>query len=419
MKNRNLFLTIYVLFLLSCYSRPVHPSDEIEIKLEIETEIEIENETEIKKEKVKKTKTKAETEANIPVSYSLTFTAVGDNLYHNSMLTSSFSEGVYNFKPIYTEIKSIVENSDVAFINQETPMAKSRPFAGFPVFNSPPALAHDLIDTGFDVFNLANNHAMDTGAQGLYETLDFLDTLKDITVIGARRSGESERIITKNNISLGFLAYSFSLNGFKLPANNSNLVSLINRDKMSQEIKALRPLCDFLIVSMHWGEEYMLEPSKEQIELAQFLAELHVDLIIGHHPHVLQRADTITLPDGRKTVVYYSLGNLVTHQLEWERLIGGMAVVTFTKETVQSADGEILTEEKSITSFGMIPLVTHFDRSFKNTKIYPLYAYTEELLAVHGLRWRPAGPITLNFFNNVLKRLRVDIITEYPFVEDE
>ena len=410
MKNRNIFLIIFVLF-FSCYSSPAHQSNEIEFgkgvfedDTKTETKIEIESEKKIAE--------------NISSSYSLTFTAVGDNLYHNSMLTSSLNEGVYDFTPIYTEIKNIIKNSDIAFINQETPMAKSRPFAGYPVFNSPPALAHALKDTGFNVFNLANNHAMDTGAQGLYETLDFLDTIEGITVIGARRSGDSARIITKNNITMGFLAYTFSLNGHQLPANNLHLVSLINRPRMKHEIEALRPLCDFLIVSMHWGDEYMLEPSKEQIALAQFLAELNVDLIIGHHPHVLQRSDTITLPNGRKTIVYYSLGNLVTHQLEWERLIGGMAVVTFTKEAVQSADGEILTEEKSITGFGMIPLVTHFDRSFKNTKIYPLYEYTEELLAVHGLRWRPAGAITLSFFNNVLTRLKTEIITENPFVED-
>jgi len=423
LKDKNLFLAIAVLFFLSCYSRPAYPLDEIDAELQTENETEIKTDVvkETKKEPKKITKKEIKIEADVPVSYSLTLTAVGDNLYHNSMITSSLIDGVYNFAPVYSEIKKLVENSDIAFINQETPMAgTSYGYTGYPVFNSPQTLAHALVETGFDVFNFANNHAMDMRAQGLYATLDFFETIEGITVIGARRAGESARIITKNNISLGFLAYTFGVNSYTIPSNNTNLVSLIDRPKMKEEIEALRPLCDFLIVSMHWGEEYMQEPSREQISLAQFLAELNVDLIIGHHPHVLQRVDTITLPDGRKTICYYSLGNLVTHQLEWERLIGGMAVVTFTKEGIRSATGEVTwSEENSITDFGMIPLVTHFDRSFRNTKVYPLYAYTEELLAVHGLRWRAAGPITLNFFNNVLNRMKVKIITEYPFAEDE
>jgi len=420
MKNNRLFFSIFIFIFVSCSLAPIHSRGGFEINTEGDKRIKIknDNENEIDTEKNTEIETEIEkkTRSARPVTYTLTFTAVGDNLYHNSMLTSALSNGVYDFSPNYTEIKNIITNSDVAFINQETPMAKSRPYAGYPVFNSPPVLAHTLVETGFTVFNFANNHALDTGAAGLYETLDFLDTIKEITVIGARRAGESARIVTKNNISLGFLAYTFGINGVPLPANNPNLVSLINRTKMKQEIEALRPLCDFLIVSMHWGEEYHLSPSKEQIDLAVFLAELDVDLIIGHHPHVLQKADTITLPDGRKTIVYYSLGNLVTHQLEWERLIGGMAVVTFTKEGIETADGEITwTGERAIADFGMIPLVTHIENTFRKTKIYPLYSYTDELLTVHSLRARPAGPIKIDFFYNVLKRLNVKIIMHDPF----
>jgi len=430
MKCNGIILSFFILVFISCSSGPVHPAGGPETNavknsnfgIKNKTDSDSETDTNINADLYTYISDKHETkiQADKPVVFTLTFTAVGDNLYHNSMLTSALSNGVYDFTPNYTEIKSIITKSDIAFINQETPMAKSRQFAGYPVFNSPPVLAHTLVETGFNVFNLANNHALDTGVAGLYETLDFLDTIKEITVIGARRSGESARIVTKNNISLGFLAYTFGINGVQLPANNPNLVSLINRTKMKQEIENLRPLCDFLIVSMHWGEEYMLEPSKGQIDLAKFLAELDVDLIIGHHPHVLQKADTITLPNGKKTIVYYSLGNLITHQLEWERLIGGMAVVTFTKEGTQSADGEITwTGEKAITDFGMIPLVTHIEKSFSKTKIYPLYAYTDELLAVHSLRARAAGSVPMSFFYNVLKRMNTKIILEDPFIENQ
>ena len=333
---------------------------------------------------------------------SITLIAAGDNLFHESLIRSALTEdGTYDFNPIYTEVKSIVQKADIAFINQETVMAGTRfGYSGYPAFNTPQSLANTLAATGFDILNLANNHAMDMGAAGLYATLDYLDTFKEFTVIGARKSGESARVITKNNVKFGFLSYTFSLNGIPLPRDNPSAVSMIDRNKMTEEISALRPLCDFLIVSMHWGAEYLLEPDKSQTDLAKFLAEQNVDLVIGHHPHVLQRVETIILPNGRKTVVFYSLGNFVSHQRERERIIGGIMVVTFN------------TKDLVISDFGMIPVVTHFDRSFRNTKVIPLSLYTEEQLEAHALKNAGNG-LSMDFFNGVLDRLQTKIISRH------
>ena len=391
MKNKIIIFAFTIFLLLSCHAKPVVASNDVE-----------------------------EVNVFIPKRFTLTFAAVGDNLFHHSVYGSSLVNGVYDFTPIYSEVKDIIQKADISFINQETVMAGSRfGYSGFPLFNTPQALTQTLADTGFNIVNLANNHDLDMGAAGLYNTLDLLDTIEGITVIGARREGESARIITKNNITLGFLAYTFSTNGIPIPRNNPNLVSLINREVMTREITALRPLCDFLIVSMHWGAEYRLQPGRDQIELAQFLAELEVDLIIGHHPHVLQRVETITLPNGRQTLCFYSLGNFVSHQLEKETLIGGMAVLTFVKEEIMSESGEII-EKLTITDVGKLPLITHYDRRFRNTKIYPLYLYTEELLQQHGFhrpdhrRVDPHG-FTMNFFNTVTNRLQTRILTEAPW----
>ena len=338
----------------------------------------------------------------------LTFIATGDNLFHETIVDSSLKNGVYDFTPIYTEIKSIVESADLAFINQETVMGgESFGYSGYPAFNTPQSLAKTIADTGFDIVNHANNHAMDMGKTGLYATLDLWDTIKGITVIGARKSGESARIITKNNIKLGFLSYTHSLNGIALPPDNPNLVSMNNKTKMAQEIDALRPLCDFLIVSMHWGDEYRLEPGRDQISLAQFLAEHNVDLIIGHHPHVLQKAQVITLENGRKTFCIYSLGNFVSNQREKERIIGGIMAVKFTK-TEQGSE----IKELSISDFGMVPVICHFDRGFINTKVYPLYSYSEDLLKNHALKNKD---LTIDFFYTTLKRMETKIYMQKPF----
>jgi poly-gamma-glutamate synthesis protein (capsule biosynthesis protein) len=265
-------LVIFLLFLISCNK---HTKLEF-IETEIEKEIEEKDQ-----------------------QYNLTFVAAGDNLFHETIIDSYYKNNIHNFDPIYSEIRSIIVNSDLAFINQENVMAgESFGYSGYPTFNTPQSLAKTLVQNGFDIVNIANNHAMDMGRTGLYATLDLLDKIEEFTVIGARKSGESHRIITKNNITLGFLSYTYGLNGFTLPVGEPNIISLSNRETITQEINILRPLCDFIIVSMHWGEEYQLEAGAAQISLAEFLAGQNVDLIIGHHPHVLQPVAEIDRPDG-------------------------------------------------------------------------------------------------------------------------
>jgi len=346
-----------------------------------------------------------------PVRYSLTLVATGDNLFHETIINSSFENGIYDFTPIYSEIKSIIENSDLAFINQETVMAgESFGYSGYPAFNTPLSLAQTLVDTGFDIVNHANNHAMDMGVSGLYATLDLWESKGEITVIGARKEGEGTQIITKNNITLGFASYTYGLNGNVLPKNNPNLVSLINRNKMTEEINALRPLCDFLIVSIHWGEEYEREPVKSQTDLAEFIAEHNVDLIIGHHPHVLQRFEKLPRPDGKETFCFYSLGNFVSHQRGGERILGAMMAVTFSKE-----EPGLPSEKLSISNSGLIPVVCHYESGFTNTKIYPLYAYTQELLEKHYLRRADSG-MDFDSFKTALNSLGTKMIMHDPMI---
>jgi len=370
LKLKFLFCVIPVLLLLSCASRPAIPSEDPVLAAESK-------------------------------KFNLSLIAAGDNLFHDSLINSfKMEDGTYDFSSIYEIIKPIVQKADLAFINQETVMAgASYGYSGYPAFNTPQSLAFTHADTGFDIINIANNHAMDKGASGLISTLDFLNTFEEFTVIGARKEGKSARIITKNNITLGLLSYTHSLNGIPLPKDKPDIVSMIDKPKMTQEINELRPLCDFLIVSMHWGAEYLLEPDQSQTEMAEFLALHNVDLVIGHHPHVLQKADKLQRADGKEMFVIYSLGNFASHQRERERVIGGMLAVTFEKE-----EGKL-----SISDFGLIPVITHYNRSFQNTKIYPLYAYTEELIAEHGLR-----NVSMDFFKGVLNRLNINIITQNP-----
>jgi poly-gamma-glutamate synthesis protein (capsule biosynthesis protein) len=348
--------------------------------------------------------------AEEPLRYSLTLLAAGDNLFHEPIIKGNRHDDAYNFSPVYSEVKTIIENADLAFINQETVMAGDEfGFSGYPAFNTPQSLAQTLADTGFDIINHANNHAMDMGGDGLLATLELWDSFHGVTVIGARQEGEEQTIITVNNITLGFLSYTYGVNGLPLPKSKPNLVSIINKEKIANDIEALRPLCDFLIVSMHWGDEYRLvEPGQDQKNLAVFLAELNTDLIIGHHPHVLQRFETLPRPDGKETLCFYSLGNFVSNQRGKERLLGALMAVTFTKERLKER------EAVSISHSGLIPVVCHYDRGFTNTKAYPLYSYSEEMLEKHGARAED-DEMTFTYFNSVLDKLGTNIILSDPF----
>jgi poly-gamma-glutamate synthesis protein (capsule biosynthesis protein) len=386
-----LWLVLFVIFIFSCGH--VEPSRSFEI--ETPNFPEVSEEAEQREEEKK------------PPRYSVTLLAAGDNLFHGTIVSSfkDTKKNTYDFTPIYSEIKSLVEKVDLAFINQETVMAGEKfGYSDYPRFNTPQELAMNLAQTGFNIVNHANNHAMDMNQEGLLATLDLWDTIQGITVLGARRSGDKHRIIVKNNITFGFLSYTYGLNGFTLPAGNPDLVSLINRTAMAADIDALRPLCDFLIVSMHWGDEYIMEPGSYQTGLAAFLAEHNVDLVIGHHPHVLQRFESLPRPDGKNTLCFYSLGNFVSHQRQKERILGALLCVTFVKEN----------DELSIVDSGLIPVVCHYDQNFSNTKVYPLYSYNEELLNKHRARISDKN-LTMEFIHSVMNGLKTKVYTQDPF----
>jgi poly-gamma-glutamate synthesis protein (capsule biosynthesis protein) len=334
----------------------------------------------------------------------LTIIAAGDNLYHAPMIKSG-EEGDY--ETAYLEVYSLVQKADIAFINQETILGgKDFGFSGYPEFNSPQALGLALEKTGFTVVNHATNHIMDKGENAVFATLNFWDNFPDVTVLGIHRSEEKRNLpvlVKKNNITLGFLSYTYGTNYIPLPKDKPYLVSLINTEVMAREIDAIRPLCDFLVVSMHWGEEYQHDYSKTQKNLATMLAEHAVDLVIGHHPHVIQKIENIPRPDGKNMLCFYSLGNFISAQSDSATLLGAMAFVRLKK----TASENIM----SIEEYGAIPTVTHYEKDLSGFKVYPLYAYTEELVKKH---WR--SDLTINYLKSLSSKILGDSeMLIYPF----
>ncbi|MDR1024590.1 MAG: CapA family protein [Treponema sp.] len=313
----------------------------------------------------------------------LSLVAVGDNLFHDVMIRPNPETQTYDFTGFYSEIKSLIEPADIAFINQETTLGGSEHgFSGYPRFNTPQEAGDALKAAGFDVINHATNHIMDKGEGAVFATMDYWDTVPGIQYLGIYRSQEDRDtrkvIVEKNGIKTGFLSYTYGTNGLPLPGDKPYLVALINESVMEKEIKTLRPLCDFLVVSMHWGVEYQHSPSGEQKRLARFLADNQVDLVIGHHPHVLEPYEFLDRPDGQKTLCFYSLGNFISAQTTGPTQLGGLAFVR-----IKHHDAKITIEKA-----GIIPLVNHYENGFSGFKVYPLYHYTENLASRHLLRLR-------------------------------
>lgn len=272
--------------------------------------------------------------------YKINLIATGDGLIHNAVYFSyEQSDGSYNFSGALKYVKDIVKNYDIAYYNQETPFAGGEP-DGYPRFSTPSEFGDAMIDAGFNMVSLATNHTYDKGENGVLNFYNYFKGKKDIVYNGIADSFESRNnfiIGEKNNITYSMLSYTTSTNGLNVPSGKEYLVNVYDKEQVKEDILALRDKVDVLIVAMHWGVEYASKPNNSQIEIAEYLADLGVDIIIGTHPHVLQ---PITKIDD--TIVMYSLGNFISNQYgtdDYNKLIGFMATLDITKTV--SPDNEV------------------------------------------------------------------------------
>lgn len=309
----------------------------------------------------------------------LTFLAVGDNIIHNTVYWAAETKGGYDFRPMYEPVKALIEQAGLAFVNQEAPMGgEGYKASSYPNFNSPQQVGDALIDAGFDVVNLANNHMMDSGKGAVHGTIEYWKQHPEVLTCGVYESEQDRaapRFVTKDGVTVGFLSYTYGLNGIPLPKDEPYLVSLIDRDAIKRDMLCARPLCDALIVSMHWGQEYQHTPNDEQKELAQLLADYGADVVVGTHPHVIQGAEFLTGKNGNKTFVAYSLGNFLSSQDKPMTMLGGMLRLTLkTKE-----EGGVTVESPTL-----MPVITYYKK--RHYRVYPIYDYTDALASTHSVR---------------------------------
>ncbi|MBE6770890.1 MAG: CapA family protein [Ruminococcaceae bacterium] len=312
----------------------------------------------------------------------VSFAAVGDNLIHDTIYkqAAARSSNGYDFSDAYDRIADKIAEPDVSILNQETIISTEHNVSNYPMFNSPVEVGEEMLEIGFDVFNIATNHSLDCGEKGLISSINYWKEKNAITC-GAYLDNEDMANIPMhevNGVKIAYLGFTESTNGLSLP-DDSEVILVQAKDEtlLHRRITEAKESADVVIVSAHWGNEYTHEPTDAQRELAQKLASWGADVIIGTHPHVIQPVEYITNTDGRRTLVAYSLGNFISAQNRGPRMLGGMLNFEVVKN---NTTGEIALENVKFSG-----VVTHFGYGYSNIRVYPLDAYTEELASKHGV----------------------------------
>jgi poly-gamma-glutamate synthesis protein (capsule biosynthesis protein) len=262
---------------------------------------------------------------------------IGDIMGHGPQIQSAFCKetGRYSFDTVFHYMKATISEPDFTIANFEVTLG-GKPFTGYPQFSSPDALAIACKNAGIDVFMTANNHCVDRGLSGLNRTIEILDSF-EITHTGTFSNQESRDemnliVLEKNGIRAGLLNYSYGTNGIPVP--EPSIVNIIDKALMKRDIDSAKMKgLDQIIVFLHFGNEYELKPNVNQISIVDFLFEAGVDVVIGSHPHVIQKMMFMPGKDSIKDrFVAYSLGNFVSNQRKTDTDGGVLAYLKFKKK---------------------------------------------------------------------------------------
>lgn len=259
---------------------------------------------------------KASSAAEQPAVTTPTFTVVaaGDVLIHPALTDQATQDGKgkRDYSALLAGIKPVIEQADLAVCHLEVPLADANgPFKGYPLFSAPPEVATALAGVGYDTCSTASNHTLDQGPAGVANTLDVLDAagIKHTGSARGAKEAATPLIIDVHGIKVAQVSYTFGFNqGTAAPAGSPWLGNILDPAKVLAAAKAAKQAgAEVVIASVHWGIEDRHEPTADQVRIAkQLLADPAVDLIVGHHAHVVQPFERV---NGKW--VAYGLGNQI------------------------------------------------------------------------------------------------------------
>lgn len=331
-------------------------------------------------------------------SYQLSIAAIGDLLIHSSVYNHARTNSGFDFMPMVSEIQDYLTSADVATANQETMIGgETFGLSTYPQFNSPHEVGDMVKELGIDIVTLANNHTLDRGEEVVYSALDYWDEI-GVLYTGSYRDAADQaeiRVIEKNNISIAFLGYSYGTNGIPVPRGKDYLINLIDQEQMAQDVAEAKEISDVVVMHLHFGDEYIRMPNMFQQELVQYVVDLGVDIVFGHHPHVLQPVDWVKSASGEESFVIYSLGNFLSGQDQLYRQIGGIIELDIHKEVTSSSEKITLATPRFLPTYvdpnqgyKVIPLKDVTDQQLPDAR-----QHYEEIKS-HMSQWMPE----LDFF---------------------
>ena len=246
-----------------------------------------------------------------PPPRSVTIAATGDVLVHAAVRHQAALDGggPHDFVPMLAPLQPHLAAADLAICHLETPLAPhGGPYSGYPMFSAPPEVAVALAAVGYDACSTASNHSLDQGLAGLSRTLDVLDAAGVRHAGTARSEAEAATptVLEVGDVSVALLSYTYGFNGLPLPASAPFAANLLQPGGVVAAAERARASgAEVVVASLHWGTEYQTDPSPEQLAAAEEITRSGaVDLILGHHAHVVQPLDVV-----HDTWVVYGLGN--------------------------------------------------------------------------------------------------------------
>lgn len=267
----------------------------------------------------------------------ITLIAVGD-----VMLDRGVARGIAARGPeaLFAGVCGPLRKADLAIGNLECPLAATHDRLPKRIaFRADPALAQVLAAAGFDIMNLANNHAVDCGRVALLATIAHLNRA-GIQVCGAgrdRAEAEGPVVLTAGGLRVAFVGFTEFVEGTR-PYDHVPTIGLATARSIRAAVARARAVADLVVVSIHAGEEYDASPAKLQRSYALAAAGAGADLVLGHHPHVLQGLEEVPRPGRRPALIIYSLGNFVFDQARDDANVSVMLRCRLDRDGVAGAE---------------------------------------------------------------------------------
>lgn len=289
--------------------------------------------------------------------------AMGDMIFHQPIVKNYKTENSFDFTPIFQNISEDINEADIAIANFEGSVNSNRVLSGFPLFNFPKESISSLKNVGFDVLSTANNHCLDTGIDGLAETISVINENNMKSFGTFTEDIDKGIVVEEKGIKIGLISFTDTLNGMdSLMRGKEYSVNNFSQD-VESDIKKLKDKSDIVIVYPHWGNEYQLVPNERQIYLKEKLQEYGADIILGSHPHVLQKYE-VEEKNNKKYFTIYSMGNALSNQRVENLKKSGVDTGAIVKLIIEKDNN---TKDTNLKSYGVYP--TYVDRYRKNGKL--------------------------------------------------